>query len=190
MKLKQQLQQLQSVKASTVLKQKIQTMTDALPAKHRGFYFPLMTFQTAVALGVLLLLLGIGSGLVAGAKESHPGNIFYPVKELIEKIPREKPGIKQVISPVLVPTNTPVPTPGATISGQLHEVQDKKNIQDKPSHDIHQQDGQQGSKQHEDPIQKKEEETKSQVQKFFKNIFHEENHTDEKDNSSAHQGND
>lgn len=118
MKLKQQLQTLQEIKASDSLKNRIHETVNNLPAKSRRLYFPLVTFQAAFALVILLIVVGIGSGLVAGVKQSHPGTLLYPVKELIQKKTEDKGSIHQQVVSSPVPTATPKPSIQVIPSGQ------------------------------------------------------------------------
>lgn len=117
----QKFKDMQYVHASRALHEQIIATAGELSDKHKGFYFPLFAFQAALAGLVILLLVGLGSGVVLAAKGSNPGTPFYPVKQLFQKI------APQIVKEETVPTPTPFstetsPTPYPS-AGQHHSIQ-------------------------------------------------------------------
>ncbi|HEX7041864.1 MAG TPA: hypothetical protein VF189_01310 [Patescibacteria group bacterium] len=122
-KIEEKLKMLSSIKASNNLKKRIHVMTNDLPSLHRGFYFPLFAFQSAVIATVIIVLVGLGSGFVVAAEGSNPGNLFYPVKKIIQKVP--VPFIQEI--PTTIPTVMPtIALPSATPSPE--EKHENKNM--------------------------------------------------------------
>lgn len=120
-----QLQDLHFVHAPKLLHKKVAGMVDLLPEKHHGFYLPLFAFQSAFVLGVVALIVGLGSGVVVAAKESHPGTPFYSVKQLIQKV---APGIihqESLPTPFISQPREKQQNP----EEQNQNKQDKKNIE-------------------------------------------------------------
>lgn len=123
--LEKQLKTLHYIHPSERLKDRITELTADLPS-HSKTFFPLVAFQMGVAFAVILLLLGIGSGVVAAASYSRPGNFFYPVRKVIEGLP-----IK--VFHEEIPTLTPVPTQRITprATPEVKKEKTEKNLQDK-----------------------------------------------------------
>ena len=100
------LSQLRSVNAPDHVYDNIEHAMQTLPGKPRGFYFPLVAFQLAVGVVVVLLLVGTGSGIVLAAVGSNPGTPLYPVKKVLQRV---APQVVQHFAQV-IPTATPTPT--------------------------------------------------------------------------------
>ncbi len=191
MELEKQLQQLQSIKATKGLINRIHGMASDLPTKHRGVYFPLVAFQAAVVMGVLLLLIGLGSGVVAAAKGSHPGSPFYPVKEMIEKIPGGKPSITQTITPSRVPSLAPKADVSPTLKVEKHDIPEEKTKKEE-----HKKENTSEKKEDVKGMttivtdETKLEKAQENVQNLFKKVFQGELQHGEKENSSGKKEND
>ena len=101
--------------ASVGLHEKIAGMVMDLPDHPKKFYFPVFAFQMAIAVTVLVVLIGLPAGLVVAAKGSQPGTPFYSVKKVLQKIaPQvvEEPSVlptPAINKPIMQPTPTQKP---------------------------------------------------------------------------------
>lgn len=127
MEIEKQLQKLQGIYASESLKNRLEGMVSDLPAKHRGFYLPLVAFQGVVVTAVLLLLVAVGSGVVTAAGGKHVASTFHAVQQIIQKVPAvfEKP--KSTPTPTVVPSRIPSPTAILTPVEKNHGSQKSTN---------------------------------------------------------------
>lgn len=135
MKTEKMIRQLERIEAPQSLKERVHGMVGDLPAKHRGIFFPLIAFQAAVVVGVLLLLVGLGSGVVVAAKGSHPGSPLYSVRQIIEKVPvvLQKPSLpptRVIPQATTTPAFSPKRERHAEEKDPEREVQNRKEEKD------------------------------------------------------------
>ncbi|HET9946496.1 MAG TPA: hypothetical protein VFQ63_00335 [Patescibacteria group bacterium] len=154
MNIEKQLQNLQTMRASNGLKKRIQVLTGSLPDAQRGFYLRLFSMHGGLVFAAILLLLVIGSSLVASATFMNFQAPFSHVKVAEDHNTTQKTASQSgsVSGEKAVPTPTPTsvlatPTP--------HEIQ--------PDTKLHQ-----GEEKSEDSFMKK---NIDDIKNFFEEKF-------------------
>lgn len=136
------LNSLQEVQARESLKKRIHSLEQSLPYGEVMPRMSLTMFRVAFAGIVVVLLLGLGSGVVAAAKGSHPGSLLYPLKKAIVQTqikftsnPEEKAVLKKEIEES-TPSATPVASPTAkpVIKVKEHEDENEQEVEGVSTH--------------------------------------------------------